>query len=507
MAKIKKIQKSGETIYPATIFQAVKNPENGQTIGEEIGELRQETDNFKQEVADTYAAKTGDYPQMVVGNNPPLSQLIGRGVNYFTGFYLGGSIWLEGNNEYILIPVRGGDNIHISCSNAIIQYALLQDVGVVEHLKSPVFCSGYTGRLTASSPLDLVCPSDCKFVYVLRSYEGTLRDLDITINGIQNILDSIGDIREQIAQQENVFPTIMAEKTSDKLLMYKRMQSNRYICYPLNYRKKDYVADSYPSFYDNWGIAQPYIAEFTGAAMIQKEFVFASAEAELAISVPNGSGTNEYVGGMAHGFENINTLDGERTVAFMVNNIKIGETATLPLQKVDEVVVIQQSSLYQSRTNTDAWATAIKEWYFNTEGLKIKTSVEIVRSLTIAVAQFGMFGVYRHWLGNASNPYLADKAVKSNHPFRVYSIDDGGIPVDLQIPDANCHQISVYGEKQMGFALKIEDAVTKDGGGMLIATNNSIYNKIYYTLGKQFSPAVGDVLTATQVWSIYENEA
>ena len=32
MAKIKKIQESGETIYPATIFQAIKNPKNGQTL-------------------------------------------------------------------------------------------------------------------------------------------------------------------------------------------------------------------------------------------------------------------------------------------------------------------------------------------------------------------------------------------------------------------------------------------------------------------------------------------
>ena len=32
MAKIKKIQESGETIYPATIFQAIKNPTNGQTL-------------------------------------------------------------------------------------------------------------------------------------------------------------------------------------------------------------------------------------------------------------------------------------------------------------------------------------------------------------------------------------------------------------------------------------------------------------------------------------------
>lgn len=32
MAKIKKIQESGQTIYPATIFQAIKNPKNGQTL-------------------------------------------------------------------------------------------------------------------------------------------------------------------------------------------------------------------------------------------------------------------------------------------------------------------------------------------------------------------------------------------------------------------------------------------------------------------------------------------
>lgn len=633
----------------------------------------------------------GDYPDMSVGNTPPLNLLFGCGRNYFNGAYISGITWLEGEHSYILIPVKNGDEVSIS-SKIAIQYALLQDVGKIKNGESPIFCSGFEGRLTGDMFVKITCPADCNYIYVLRSYNGTVRDIEVNINGMSNILDSIsiipqclerlngienstiplvnldgwvcsldgtasikftnpivlskdgdsiefnfkniipadlegggyaftrnaysvGGVRglfvsknviairsddgnwilssthiaknissvkigyldgniliyvngelistytgqkiitfESIGDgttpdyttywsgiidsishngvvldwlgtnlkydgakvnrpngfllegQDNALPRLMAEKFADKMLLYIRGKENKYICYPLEYRYKAF-SDTYPSFYDNWGIGQPYIAELVMGEMVKGELIFNSAEAELAISVANANDANEYVGGSAHGFENINIIDGTRTISFLIDNQKLGETDILSLQEIREIDVIQETSLFQSRTNTDAWATATKKWHFDNNGLRISTDVKILRNLPIFVAQFGMMGVYRHWEGDVNNPYLTNKAIKDNLPFKVFIIDDSGIPSELQVKDADCSKITTYGEKNMGFSLKIENATTKTGGGMFISTNGGApYNKIYYTMGRDFSTTVGEHLHATQIWGISMSE-
>ena len=39
MAKIKKMKVKGNTVYPATIMQAVKDPEDGKNVKEKLSEL------------------------------------------------------------------------------------------------------------------------------------------------------------------------------------------------------------------------------------------------------------------------------------------------------------------------------------------------------------------------------------------------------------------------------------------------------------------------------------
>jgi hypothetical protein len=281
--------------------------------------------------------------------------------------------------------------------------------------------------------------------------------------------------------QDNAFPQLMAEKLANKLLLYWRASENKYICYPLEYRYKAFVENTNPSFYDNWGIGQPYIAELDTDTMIKRELLFNPAEAELAISVANANSTNEYVGGAMHGFENINVVDGVRTILFLINNQKVSETGIFSLREVREIDVVQETSLFQSLTNVDKWAIATKKWHFDNNGLRISTDVEIIRDLPISVAQFGMMGVYRHWEGDANEPYLTNKAIKDNMPFKEFTIDDSGIPEELQIIDAGCSKITTYGEKNFGFSLKMENTTTKDVGGMFISNNNGTpYNKIYY---------------------------
>ena len=102
-----------------------------------------------------------------------------------------------------------------------------------------------------------------------------------------------------------------------------------YVCYPLKHLYRALSENAYPSFLDKWGIMQPYTAKLSNANMECVDVLFNVGEAELVVSLPSGKigpTKNVFVGGNAHGFENIisNSL-GERSFVIRIDGEEINE--------------------------------------------------------------------------------------------------------------------------------------------------------------------------------------
>lgn len=276
--------------------------------------------------------------------------------------------------------------------------------------------------------------------------------------------------------------------------------------YPFEYRQKAYTSGQYPSFYDNWGIGRPATCTFNGT-MIEETLLFDAAEAELAVEVPDANDEWKFVGGAMHGFENITESNSKRNFRLMVNGIQYDEDSVIDLIAVESVDIMQESELCVAYTNTNPFGRALKHWVFDKDGLRITTTLTLLRPISFRRSMFGMFGVYRHWEGNTQNDYLTNRAIKNNHPFTVYDISDGWESVSgmsvLKNPDKDCTEIKLYGECGIGFALEISDANTKPNGGMFISTNGGDpYNKTYFNLTGSYSASTDEKLYATQKWVI-----
>lgn len=312
---------------------------------------------------------------------------------------------------------------------------------------------------------------------------------------------------EQAALLVGSFPEMFAEKTATALYVYRKLTGSYYIKYPLVYRYQAYVAEQYPSFYDNWGISPIFLCKYEAAGMMQIAQLFNPGEVELAMNVRTQDNRSIYVGGSAHGFENIVSVDNVRQIIMLIDNIAIAESATFPLKVVSDVHVTQLTDLYQAYTNSDPWAQATKEWKWNNNGFAITTKVKVVRALQLTQSQFGMFPVFRHWLGETSNNYLTNKGIKGSNPYKIYTIEDGWeddpATYDFRQKTFACKAITEYGECGLGFVMEIADSTTKPNGGMFVGTNNTKYNKIYFDLTGEYLPEVNEELYATQKWHIH----
>lgn len=321
---------------------------------------------------------------------------------------------------------------------------------------------------------------------------------DISIDNINGFLSTE---QANLLNRQN---PMYAEKTATSLKVYCKLLNGKYVGYPLTYRQKSYTEGKYPSFYDNWGILNVGIYDKTANGMQLISQIFQGGEAEMSINATSGiSSAFVYVGGSAHGFENIMSDTNGRCISFLVDNQKISETESFSLRSISRIEVLQKSEICQAYTNSNPFAEALKDWIWDNEGFRIKTSVKITRSVAIHQAQLGMFCVYRRWNGDTSQSYLTNRAIKNNLPFEVFNVEDDWNIAKLKNADYGCTKITEYGEMGYGFSMEIKDANTRSNGGMFVNNNGTgKYNKIYYANCNDFSPNVGDELNATQVWSI-----
>ncbi len=313
------------------------------------------------------------------------------------------------------------------------------------------------------------------------------------------------------AQNESFYPKLMVEKTPDKIMIYKHLQGNQYVGYPINHRIKEYKENEYPSNYDNWGIGRLSLCTYEQSKMVAVTTLFRSGEAELALNIPNSQDESKYVyvGGATHGFEMITSEDNHRNISIMIDGNEYKEEDNISLSKCNTIKIEQNCLLYQAYSNSNPFANVTKEWTItDADNLHIKTKVELLRDIKIKQGQFGMICVYRHLKGDTSKKYLTNKAYKDNEA-TVYNLEDGWDDLNLhpensgiRKKDYNCTQITEEGEYGLSFALKVIDATKKSGGGMFVGTNSSSYNKIYFDMTGNYSAKENEILSAEVEWIV-----
>ena len=298
---------------------------------------------------------------------------------------------------------------------------------------------------------------------------------------------------------------MLAAKSDDELIVYRELDELLYIAFPMIHATKTYAANQYPSYYDNWGLRQPYVCYWNGTSMMSLATLFRNGEAEIAIQVKDANNNMTYVGGSTHGFENITLSDGYREFSIIIDNKAVGEDDEFALKQVGEVVIRQYSELVPAYMNSNPFADVVKIWKFG-EDISIYSSVKFTRSITSDRIMQGMFCVYRHINGSNDTDYLTDRAIKNNRPYVIYDVSDGwdSLPENdgLKEVDHGCSQIYEYGDTPLGFSMSIKDDNRDATGGMFVATNATIYNKIYYAAKYGESVVQSDTeYHATQIWS------
>lgn len=328
---------------------------------------------------------------------------------------------------------------------------------------------------------------------------------------IESLRYRVDDTKKELVAEskENYLPQLMFSK-KDKMSIYVNIKgTNEYIVYPLRYRYAPFSSGVYPCFMDNWGISNAYSALYNNGVMTYNKSLFSAGETECASRVEDTRGAEpiNYVGGAAHGYENIVNGENGREFRILIDGITVGESDIVNLTECSRIDVYQNTEVFQLNTTTNPWCKLLKHWEWHDGEMRITTEMLILRDIKIFNAQMGMVCVYRHLEGNSSYPYVTNKLIKGNNLFKTFNTSDGWDDQDLSSADNSCSKMIASGELGYSFSFAIVDDNRKPNGGMFCFTNpnggnQSSYNKMYFDVCGNYNAQIGDVLKATQIWTI-----
>jgi len=333
-------------------------------------------------------------------------------------------------------------------------------------------------------------PSDVSGVYVR-----------FAINSVKEFLFQFSD-GTSIAFPYPSERVMYVKKSASQMDVYiGRDGSSEFIQYPFKKRCSAFLPGVYKCFLDNWGVAALRLCAFNDGKFDSGTELFLNGEAEMAVSVTDGSDSskNTYVGGVLHGFENIVEKGGKRGLTITVDGVDVPEDGTLELRKASKVVMTQSSELCQAYTNTNPFAHAERVWTFEDGRLTVRIELTLLRDMHFAQGMFGMLCVLRRWKGSTSENYLTSIAVKDNDPLKAIDVTDGWGSMSK---DHATTRITEYGDKGWSFALCVDEATLKPNGGMFVGTNGNAYNKIYFDLTGAYDAKAGEVLSGQVHWEI-----
>lgn len=424
------------------------------------------------------------------------------------GWYNQNSFWLRKSSTYVQ-----WQNLPVNCSNFNKIRVEITSEGFelfINGSSMGVKPIAESGGLTFTS---IVTGGEMPQKYDIQYFKLHNTEGDFEINplaiysGSKNVRLLILD-EDNDGEEKTLLPSMYVIKTASEMNVYVLLNGNFYICYPFRHRQKAYEEGVYDTFYDNWGIGAVSICSYSNKKFIKIADLFVTGEAECAINAYYEYGGNSgflYVGGEQHGFDMIKTGENGREITFLIDNVKCEESEEFE-KECKNIRIYQCSDLYQAYTYTNPFAKLNKEWEFTPTAVKIKTTAKFVRSVEMSMAMFGMMCVHRHYMANESNPYLTSKAIKDNEPFKVYEVVDGWTDLaennTLKYKDKDCSCITEYGEKGLGFSMKIVEQKGTGNGGMFVTTNGGVYNKIYNDLTGSYTPEINEEIYSIIEWSI-----
>jgi len=302
-----------------------------------------------------------------------------------------------------------------------------------------------------------------------------------------------------------VNPPLMFQKGADYFIVYRRVAGTKYVRYGFGKYTEAYERGDYPNNYDVWRITDIHISEWDGTAFVNVLRVTFASEFEMAVNAMSAEDTPQYryVGGIQHGFDKIMTGDYGREFRLLVDDKLIAENEVVALRPIERIELLTGEELFKAYSEDDKFAEVSKRWEISVgKELEITMGIKFTAAIAVEQLQMGMFGCYRRIAGNTSNDYLTDKAIKDSVPFRVFDVSDGWNIAALINNDHECKRIVEYGDLDYGFALEtVEDNRTANGG-MMVRTNNSVYNKIYFDVTGEISAQIGDEYHAKVRFSV-----
>ena len=210
---------------------------------------------------------------------------------------------------------------------------------------------------------------------------------------------------------------------------------------PFSLRYKTYTGGTtYPDYYDNWGIGIVSKYSYSNGLLSNIEPLFKDGEAELTIRTSDVNDNMTYIGGNAHGFENIqNDSNGNRGFIFFVDGKRIGESEDYE-GECTSIYAQQISQLCKAYTQTPI-ANLTKTWLFEDNKITLTNNVKFLSNCTIGNCMLGMLCVLRKSTIDP-NVYITNNAQKGNAPYLIYSVIDGWDALvknnTLKVQDSNC---------------------------------------------------------------------
>ena len=319
-----------------------------------------------------------------------------------------------------------------------------------------------------------------------------------------SLVSTIKELSHYYDSVSTFLPNMFVVKKNNLINVYVKRIDATYIKYPLEYRyspwNKTIASSSTANIYkDNWGIGRVSCCSYSNGVFSDVLPLFSDGEAELAMAV-NG---NSFVGGSAHGYENIVTDElGNRKIFFRIDTANLNEKACFS-GRCDSVIVYQTSRLSLMQTQKQ-FAEVEKRWIFTKDKVSMSVNLTMLSNEYINIAYFNMFCVSRQNTYDTLQ-YITNKAIKNSDIHRVYNLKEywwNDINENsIAKADTDCSNIKMYGDYPISFEMEVADC--SEGYKSMFITQNTRstnYNKVYFTKIYKETLNKGNTVYATVNW-------
>lgn len=282
------------------------------------------------------------------------------------------------------------------------------------------------------------------------------------------------------------------DTTNGKISVFIRNKKNdTFIGYELVREQKGLDQNTNSSNYDIWRLSNASQYRVGRFSKLLHDFSLTNrGEWELAVQE---KGSNDFVGGSAHGDEIMTSVD------LKVDNEDVKIEDALKYQSVNNVEFVVSSDLYRDNTMTEEGkvekiGTHTKKYSFTIEGLTLEQEVTFDESMNIDRSYLGMLPILRKDNGRQ----ITDTAI-SNGDESERDVSEAGFQQEL----VNANEATIKSEEN-GVYAKVEILEKSlDTPSVFFVSNSESYNKLYFSYVEDgYSVNKGDTWAQTTRYTI-----